>query len=88
MLRRSRTEDPLTRFSLMEISSNICLLMPKNSYKSKTGNDIYSFVHRRVKSILFRYLKAGIPHRRGYLLHGPPGTGKSEEWLNTIIYSF
>lgn len=24
------------------------------------------------------YVKAGIPHRRGYLLHGPPGTGKSE----------
>jgi mitochondrial chaperone BCS1 len=23
------------------------------------------------------YIEAGIPHRRGYLLHGPPGTGKS-----------
>jgi chaperone BCS1 len=23
------------------------------------------------------YADAGIPHRRGYLLHGPPGTGKS-----------
>ncbi|KAF8872800.1 hypothetical protein CPB84DRAFT_1798973 [Gymnopilus junonius] len=23
------------------------------------------------------YTKAGIPHRRGYLLYGPPGTGKS-----------
>ena len=23
------------------------------------------------------YAKAGIPHRRGYLLYGPPGTGKS-----------
>ncbi|TEB18258.1 P-loop containing nucleoside triphosphate hydrolase protein [Coprinellus micaceus] len=23
------------------------------------------------------YLDAGIPHRRGYLLHGPPGTGKT-----------
>ncbi|TFK34722.1 P-loop containing nucleoside triphosphate hydrolase protein [Crucibulum laeve] len=23
------------------------------------------------------YLQAGIPHRRGYLLHGPPGTGKT-----------
>jgi len=24
------------------------------------------------------YMSVGIPHRRGYLLHGPPGTGKSE----------
>jgi chaperone BCS1 len=24
------------------------------------------------------YCEAGIPHHRGYLLHGPPGTGKSE----------
>lgn len=23
------------------------------------------------------YVEAGIPHRRGYLLHGPPGVGKS-----------
>ena len=23
------------------------------------------------------YTLAGIPYRRGYLLHGPPGTGKS-----------
>ncbi|KAF9033593.1 hypothetical protein BJ165DRAFT_1515242 [Panaeolus papilionaceus] len=23
------------------------------------------------------YIKAGIPHRRGYLLYGPPGTGKT-----------
>jgi mitochondrial chaperone BCS1 len=23
------------------------------------------------------YAEAGIPHHRGYLLHGPPGTGKS-----------
>ncbi|KAJ6563306.1 P-loop containing nucleoside triphosphate hydrolase protein [Mycena vulgaris] len=39
------------------------------------------------------YIGAGIPHRRGYLLHGPPGTGKSSTIyalagaLNLEIYS-
>lgn len=27
------------------------------------------------------YIEVGIPHRRGYLLHGPPGTGKSTSWV-------
>ncbi|KAK7023049.1 P-loop containing nucleoside triphosphate hydrolase protein [Favolaschia claudopus] len=40
------------------------------------------------------YQRAGIPHRRGYLLHGPPGTGKSSTIhavagiLNLEIHSF
>ncbi|KAF7335785.1 hypothetical protein MVEN_02234500 [Mycena venus] len=39
------------------------------------------------------YISAGIPHRRGYLLHGPPGTGKTSTIyalagaLNLEIYS-
>ncbi|KAJ6565227.1 P-loop containing nucleoside triphosphate hydrolase protein [Mycena vulgaris] len=39
------------------------------------------------------YVGAGIPHRRGYLLHGPPGTGKTSTIyalagaLNLEIYS-
>uniref|UniRef100_A0A8H8CDY5 BCS1 N-terminal domain-containing protein n=1 Tax=Psilocybe cubensis TaxID=181762 RepID=A0A8H8CDY5_PSICU len=34
------------------------------------------------------YIKAGIPHRRGYLLYGPPGTGKSKAGeLGLEIYS-
>ncbi|KAJ6534266.1 P-loop containing nucleoside triphosphate hydrolase protein [Mycena capillaripes] len=39
------------------------------------------------------YIGAGIPHRRGYLLHGPPGTGKTSTIyalagaLNLEIYS-
>lgn len=31
------------------------------------------------------YADAGIPHRRGYLLFGPPGTGKS--WSSMIQFS-
>jgi len=27
------------------------------------------------------YTLAGIPYRRGYLLHGPPGTGKSAHFF-------
>lgn len=36
------------------------------------------------------YVEAGIPHRRGYLLHGPPGTGKSKslDIRFGIAYSF
>ena len=30
-----------------------------------------------LRSWLWRYLDRGIPYRRGYLLHGPPGCGKS-----------
>lgn len=35
-------------------------------------NDVRAFVESRTW-----YLDRGIPYRRGYLLHGPPGTGKS-----------
>lgn len=31
------------------------------------------------------YIKAGIPYRRGYLLHGPPGTGKSTSLACPLI---
>jgi mitochondrial chaperone BCS1 len=35
-------------------------------------NDVKKFIDSRTW-----YLDRGIPYRRGYLLHGPPGTGKS-----------
>jgi chaperone BCS1 len=36
------------------------------------------------------YLERGIPYRRGYLLHGPPGTGKSRslKHLHSLISLF
>jgi chaperone BCS1 len=37
-------------------------------------NDIRKYLDPATKSF---YLSRGIPYRRGYLLHGPPGTGKS-----------
>lgn len=32
------------------------------------------------------YLERGIPYRRGYLFHGPPGTGKSRSTHITLTY--
>jgi mitochondrial chaperone BCS1 len=40
--------------------------------KERIVDDVRSFVAARTW-----YLDRGIPYRRGYLLHGPPGTGKS-----------
>jgi chaperone BCS1 len=40
--------------------------------KERILDDIRGFISSRTW-----YLDRGIPYRRGYLLHGPPGTGKS-----------
>eukprot|EP01126_Amoeba_proteus_P009403 TRINITY_DN13556_c0_g1_i1.p1 TRINITY_DN13556_c0_g1~~TRINITY_DN13556_c0_g1_i1.p1 ORF type:complete len:476 (-),score=94.03 TRINITY_DN13556_c0_g1_i1:367-1719(-) len=43
-------------------------------------NDLSDSLHDDVKEFLENpqwYLSRGIPYRRGYLLHGPPGCGKS-----------
>jgi chaperone BCS1 len=37
-------------------------------------NDMREYLHPRTKKW---YSNRGIPYRRGYLLHGPPGTGKT-----------
>ena len=37
-------------------------------------NDMKEYLHPRTKKW---YSNRGIPYRRGYLLHGPPGTGKT-----------
>jgi chaperone BCS1 len=34
------------------------------------------------------YVEAGIPYRRGYLLHGPPGAGKSASGFNLLNISW
>ncbi|PYH75392.1 P-loop containing nucleoside triphosphate hydrolase protein [Aspergillus uvarum CBS 121591] len=42
--------------------------------KNALVDDLTDFLHPRTRSW---YQKRGIPYRRGYLFHGPPGTGKS-----------
>ena len=42
--------------------------------KERVLADINEYLHPATK---FWYAHRGIPYRRGYLLHGPPGTGKS-----------
>ena len=42
--------------------------------KERVLADINEYLHPTTK---FWYAHRGIPYRRGYLLHGPPGTGKS-----------
>ena len=42
--------------------------------KERVLSDINEYLHPSTK---FWYANRGIPYRRGYLLHGPPGTGKS-----------
>ena len=41
--------------------------------------DLRAFYNSR-----FWYVQRGIPHRRGYLLHGPPGNGKPRLYLAWI----
>ncbi|GKZ59928.1 hypothetical protein AnigIFM49718_006252 [Aspergillus niger] len=42
--------------------------------KTKLIDDLKDYLHPATKAF---YKDRGIPYRRGYLLHGPPGTGKS-----------
>ena len=47
-------------------------IVTQDNIKEAILNDIKEF-----KDSADEYKKLGIPYRRGYLLHGPPGTGKS-----------
>jgi len=45
-------------------------------FDGSVAEEIFSDVHEFLSSQAW-YLDRGIPYRRGYLLHGPPGCGKS-----------
>jgi len=57
------------------------------SYRSKRDTDTIILPNNQLEKVLrdidiffkskTRYMELGIPWRRGYLFHGPPGTGKS-----------
>ncbi|KAJ7734222.1 P-loop containing nucleoside triphosphate hydrolase protein [Mycena metata] len=56
------------------------VILPDGMTKKLVG-DVQEFLHSEDS-----YVQMGIPYRRGYLLSGPPGTGKSAELR--IVFSF
>ena len=57
-----------------EIPRSLDSLAQDKEMKREMIKDIGKFLSKDVTDF---YRKRGIPHRRGYLFHGPPGTGKS-----------
>lgn len=50
-------------------------MMLRNLLKARNG--LFDFFNISNINSNFRYVQRGIPYRRGYLLHGLPGTGKT-----------
>ncbi|KAJ5771509.1 uncharacterized protein N7511_003560 [Penicillium nucicola] len=57
-----------------EIPRSLDSLAQDGEMKREMIADVERFLS---KDVIEFYRKLGIPHRRGYLFHGPPGTGKS-----------
>lgn len=57
-----------------EIPRSLDSLAQDTDMKREMIEDVGKFLSKDVVNL---YRKRGIPHRRGYLFHGPPGTGKS-----------
>ncbi|KAE8334332.1 P-loop containing nucleoside triphosphate hydrolase protein [Aspergillus arachidicola] len=53
--------------------------------KRRVVEDLREFLHPKTKSW---YQLRGLPYRRGYLIHGPSGTGKSSLSLALASFSF
>src|SRR3569833_991192 len=64
-IRWSRQQDPRARRPLQSV-------MLAGTTRSDLLADVKQFLASRSY-----YLGLGVPYRRGYLLHGPPGCGKS-----------
>ncbi|KAJ2958551.1 hypothetical protein NQZ79_g5858 [Umbelopsis isabellina] len=58
--------------SLVKVPRRFDTVVMKEGQKEDLLQDIKTFLNKNAW-----YEKRGIPYRRGYLLHGPPGTGKT-----------
>lgn len=64
--------DPVTSTEvILNARSSESLYLPEKFY-DRLHDDIQRFISSKD-----RYMSLGIPYHRGYLLHGPPGTGKT-----------
>lgn len=67
------------RDSMTTVRSFESVILDQNTH-SMLMNDLNDFVHADTREW---YKRHGIPFKRGYLLHGPPGTGKTST-INVI----
>ncbi len=68
----SQTNIPILRFDMTPFNTNKSLKTIYGSYMSNVVKRINFFIKNRDW-----YVKKGIPHTLGLLLHGPPGCGKT-----------
>src|SRR4051812_14422215 len=74
--------DKWRRMRKREIRSISTIVMDKEE-KSELLEDINAFLAQRTQEW---YASKGLLYKRGYLLHGPPGTGKSSLILSVAGY--
>lgn len=71
---RFGSTDPKWTRSMSRVSRPFSTVVLEDSIKQTLVDDLKDYLHPYTRRW---YGNRGIPYRRGYLLHGPPGTGKS-----------